>query len=30
MVMREVNAPQRTRTAYMFFCDKHRTSVQDT
>eukprot|EP00494_Astrolonche_serrata_P013705 UN13829 len=27
MVMRDENAPQRTRTAYIFFCDKHRKSV---
>eukprot|EP00494_Astrolonche_serrata_P023386 UN23644 len=27
MVMRDENAPQRTRTAYMFFCDKHRGNV---
>eukprot|EP00494_Astrolonche_serrata_P008214 UN08251 len=27
MVMRDENAPQRTRTAYMFFCDKNRDTV---
>eukprot|EP00494_Astrolonche_serrata_P001955 UN01961 len=27
MVMRDENAPQRTRTAYMFFCDKNRNKV---
>eukprot|EP00494_Astrolonche_serrata_P005471 UN05487 len=27
MVMRDSNAPQRTRTAYMLFCDKNRDNV---
>eukprot|EP00494_Astrolonche_serrata_P022597 UN22854 len=29
MVMRDSNAPQRTRTAYVYFCDKHRDNVVD-
>eukprot|EP00494_Astrolonche_serrata_P022662 UN22919 len=29
MVLRDVNAPTRTRSAYMYFCDKHRDSVEN-
>eukprot|EP00494_Astrolonche_serrata_P026107 UN26368 len=29
MVMRDENAPQRTRTAYMYFCDKNRSNVSN-
>eukprot|EP00494_Astrolonche_serrata_P031897 UN32166 len=28
MVMRDENAPQRTRTAYMFFCEKNRAKME--
>eukprot|EP00494_Astrolonche_serrata_P022776 UN23033 len=29
MVLRDENAPERTRTAYMFYCDKHRDDVMN-
>eukprot|EP00494_Astrolonche_serrata_P011129 UN11206 len=29
MVLKDENAPERTRTAYMYFCDKHRNDVMN-
>eukprot|EP00494_Astrolonche_serrata_P026872 UN27135 len=29
MVLKDENAPERTRTAYMYFCDKHRDDVMN-
>eukprot|EP00494_Astrolonche_serrata_P026807 UN27070 len=29
MVLKDENAPERTRSAYMYFCDKHRDDVMN-